>query len=172
MDSDTTTFGLSPEYLANLLSLGLEGGEGSKSSQSEELAKLIRAHLAGPLPPATVVIDALPILLGAMRRELLPQDGRPVSELLLDGDTPLEVIVQVKDYGKRLAVRSEPNRSVGIAIYYTSIASAIVFHDKKITKHAYGYLADSFKALDRGWMTMEMERHICKAERACRKRGK
>ena len=171
MDKDTTTFGLEPRCLADLLRVGLGTSDSSKAKNAEATAELIRAHLAGPLPPDTVVIEALPAILGAMRNELLPENGRPIGELLLDGDTSLEVTERVKDHGKRLAGRSEPNRSVGIAIYYTAIASALVFHDKKITKHSYSYLRDSFDAINRNWMTLEIQRHIAKALRICRKRS-
>ena len=146
--------------------------DSSKAKNAEATAELIRAHLAGPLPPDTVVIEALPAILGAMRKELLPEGGKPIGELLLDCDTSLEVIERIKDHGKRLARRNEPNHSVGTAIYYTAIASALVLHGKKVTKHPYAYLRDSFDAINRSWMTLEIQRHIAKALRICSKRAK
>ena len=172
MTKDPTTFGVDPKCLAHLFGLGLAGDQDDDFSSGPARSELISAYFAGPLPPSRSVILALPALLGALRKELLPEGGRPLAEILTDPDTPLDVIEKIKSHGKGLATHDEPYRSIGIAVYYTSIASALVFHGKKITKHSYAYLRDSLSMPDKSWMTPPIDRHIAKAVRICRKRAK
>jgi len=117
-------------------------------------------------------VEALPTLMGKLCQELLPLGGKPLRKVLLDEETDLRIIEKIKEYGKKLAVREEPERSAGIAVYYAAIASALVFHEKKITRHSYRYLRDSFEVLDKNWMPGDLARHITKAHRVCRKRAK
>ncbi|MCK4623935.1 MAG: hypothetical protein KAV00_01395 [Phycisphaerae bacterium] len=171
-DKETTTFGFSPKRMAKLLGIGVEDDGQSNEAVTEAKAELLRARFAGPLPLETAVVDVLPTLMGKLCQELLPLGGRPLGEVLLDEETGLDVLEKIKAYGKKLARQDEPERSVGITVYYTAIASALLFHDKKITGHSYRYLRDSFDAIDKDWMPGNLARHITKAQRICGKRAK
>lgn len=171
MDEGTTTFGLSPKHMARLLGMGVEREEHCSQASAEMKAEVLRARFAGPLPFEATVIEMLPMSMGTLCQELLPQGGRSLKEVLLDEKTDLRVISKVKEYGRELAGRAEPERSVGIALYYAAIASALLFHDTKLTNHPYGYLRDSFGAMDTEWMPEDLAEHIEKAQRICGRRA-
>ena len=171
--NEDTTFGFPPGHMADLLGIGVAGEEQSGKDAAETKAELLRARFAGPLPLETTVIEALPALIGKLCQNLLPLGGKSLKEVLLDEETDLQIIEQIKDYGKKLAKRDdESDQAVGIAVYYTAIASALLFHRQKITQHPYSYLRDSFEAMDKNWMPGDLARHIMKAHQICRKRPK
>lgn len=172
MDTETTSFGPNPERLAELLGMGIGPGEGPANVSGQANAEWLRAHFAGPLPLGTGITDALPAILGKLAEILLPMGGRSLKDVLLDPETPLAALEKVKSYGKKLTQRGTASHAVGIAIYYTAIASAIIFHDTKISRHSFKYISESLDTMDKDWMTNDLARHIAKARRICQKRAR
>ena len=152
MTNVVPTFGAEPESFVRLLSLGLGGDKRDSGAAEQAKADLLRARLAGPLPPG----------------------GRPLGEALLDEATAPAVLERIKDYGKSLVRRkqSDAEHSVGTAIYYAAIASALVFQGTKITRHSYPALADAFDKLsEKPWMAPELLRQFSRAREICRGRA-
>ena len=90
--------------------------------------------------------------------------------VLLDSETGLDVLETIKDYGKKLVAGkdSEAEHAVSTAIYFAAIASALLFHDQKITSYTYPALAEAFSTLiDKQWLAPELARHLAKARRLC-----
>jgi len=174
MKKDTTTFGQEPERLARLLGMGVEcGGEGESDPDTSK-EELLRLRLAGTLPLETAVIDAIPAIAGRLCEELLPLRGKALGESLLDEGTALDVLEKVKAYGKKLAARedSDVEHAVSVTIYFAAIASALLFHDRKITSYTYPGLAEAFGTLiDKPWMEPALARHFSKARKFCKKRS-
>ncbi len=173
MDEEST-YGLSPERLARLLGIGEEGPAKDRAEGEQAAGRLLRARLEGTLPLESKVVDALPAVLGHLCRELLPLKGRPLGDVLLDPTVEIEAIKELKDYGKKLArrSRSEAEKASAVAIYYAAIASALLFHDEKISGHSYKSLKGSFSMLiGKEWMVPELARHFSKAHKACGNRG-
>ena len=168
MSKDSTTFGASPKRIAELLDIGVELEELSEEAKAETMAELLRARFAGPLPLETAVVEALPTVIGKLCHNLLPLGGKPLKEVLLSNKTDICVIKRVKEYGKKLAGQADPHHTVGIAVYYTAIASAVLFHDEKITQHSYKYVADSLDEITKDWMPTELAHHLSRASEACR----
>ncbi|KPL20813.1 MAG: hypothetical protein AMJ75_11170 [Phycisphaerae bacterium SM1_79] len=68
--------------------------------------------------------------------------------------------------------RSEPEHAVAVAIYYAAIASALVFHDVKVTTHSYESLEASFtRLINKPWMSAELNSLFIRALKLCRKKG-
>ena len=174
MDDKESTFGASAKGLAGLLGVGAGIDVPQDAVGADRAAgELLGARLAGTLPLDTAVVDALPAILGKLQAELLPLAGRPLGEVLLDAKTELGVIKRIKDYGKKLAAGrdSKANHSAATAIYFASIASALLFHDKKITSYSYEHLRESFNELiEETWIPPQLARHLSKARRFCKKR--
>ena len=170
MDRDTTTYGASPAGVAGLLALGVDHKDQPDMAGGDTKAELLEARFAGPLPPETCVAEILPTLLADLCGELLPLGGKPLQDVLLDSQTSPRLVHNIKEYGKKLANRSEPEHTVGVAVYYVAIASALLFHDDKITRHSYRYLADSLDVLDTKWMSPALAAHISNAQQLCRNR--
>jgi len=171
MRRQSTAFGPSSENLARLLGMAAE--EQAEPASDQLTAALLQTRLAGPLPLDPKGADALHIIFSRLRRDLLPQGGRPLGEVLLDKATDVGTFEALKTYGKRLAGRGEceAERAVGITIYHAAIAGALLFHDRRITSKSYGTLADGFRCLaDKPWMTSELARHFSKARRLCLKK--
>ena len=172
MDSSHDLTGV---QLAKLLGLATDRApQEAENGSPEQTARMLQDRLAGPLPMKTEIAEQLPVLLGKLQRGLLPGDGLPIGQLLLDSEATLETLKAVKNYGKQLARRegSQSDHAVGIAIYYTAIASAIVFHNERITRHSFEYLLDSFSDLtERPWMPTDLARHLTKAGKKCQKKA-
>ena len=167
--------GSSSDALARLLGMGTADADGNVADEQETKRELLRLRLAGTMPLDPKVLDRLPAILGRLRDLLLPLGGRPLGDVLLDESTDLEVIVAIKAYGKETSGEEEdsPGHSVALAIYYAAIASALVFHDQRITTRPFSYLAQAFGALmERSWVTPELSRHFAKARQMCRKKQK
>ena len=174
MDKEPSTYGLSPEGLAKILGVGVDAEKLDPEERAiRSKAELLEAMLSGMLPPDSATADALPAIVGRLCREVLPLEGRTLGEVLLDSTAKLEVIKKIKDHGKRLAARKrdETEHAASVAIYFGAIASALLFHDAKITQHSYKNLASSFGMLiDKPWVPSDLARHLSKARKACEKR--
>ena len=157
-----------------MLGIGMAGeAPGDKASIDQAAGELLRARLAGTLPLKTAVVDALPAILGKLGKDLLPLSGKSLGEVLLDESTDLKAVKAIKDYGKRLAARkdTEADHAAAIAIYYAAIASALLFHDERITSHGYEYLRASFEELaEEAWIPAGLTRHFSKARKMCEKK--
>ena len=175
MDDKESTFGASVKGLAGLLGVGVGKDVPQDAASLDKAAgELLRARLSGTLPLDTAVVNALPVILGKLQGDLLPLAGRPLGEVLLDPDTELTAIKSIKDYGKKLAARrdSEADHSAAIAIYFAAIASALLFHNEKITSYSYEHLRESFSELiEDTWIPSEFSRHLSKARKLCEEKG-
>lgn len=170
MDNETT-LGWGPKKMARLLAFGAGTEPAEDRRHPDDVTEeLLRDRLAGPLTLDTRVVDSLPVILGRLCRELLPLAGRPLGEVLLDPETEVGVLDKIKDYGKGLPLgrKKGPEHAAAIAIYYASIASALVFHDRKITGHSYDGLEKSFAVLlSKQWLPPDFARLFGKARKLC-----
>jgi hypothetical protein len=151
---EETTYGLSPDRLARLLALGLEDKKDRADREEEQTAaEVLEEMLSNKLPPEEV--------LGA---------DRTIGSLFLDPKSDLTVIKTLKEYGKELVRRadSEIQKVAATAIYYAAIASALVFHQKKITRHSYAKLQKAYEDLEqKKWIPSDLKRLLKKAKAAC-----
>jgi len=171
---EETTYGLSPERLARLLALGLQNDD----DQDELLAtgtpaEALRKMLARELPLDPAMPDSLPAVLNRPCEEMLAAAGQTMSDLLLDPTSDLTVIEALKDYAKKLVRQggTEAKQAAATAIYYAAIASALVFHQHKITQHLYEKLHQAYTDLDqKPWIPSELKDLFRRADAVCRQR--
>ncbi len=173
MEKEETTYGLSPKHLARLLAIGLEKDDGENKlgdtrTPAEELEEILSRRLS--LDPATP--DSMPAILNRPCGELLPAAGRSMGNVLLDPATDLAIIRTLKDYGKQLVRRGlEGKRAAAIVIYYAAIASALLFHNHKITQHSYEKLEKAYTDLEqKPWVPPELKELFQKARTLCQER--
>ena len=175
MNAKKTTFGTDPQRMADMLDQGI-GADDGDLTPDEAREDLLSKRLRGSLPLTQTQANDLAVIAGELR-ERLPLQGRALGEVILDEETELEVLVEIKEYGKALstATESDIERDVGLTIYYAAIASAMLFRRKTITSYSFGALADAFGTLvdkHKRWMNPKLDRHFRKARRACRKKMK
>ena len=173
MNAKKTTFGTEPQRMADMLGMGTEADSGDLTPD-EAKEDMLGKRLAGSLPLTQTQANDLAVIAGEFR-ERLPLGGRSLGEVILDEETELDILVEIKEYGKSLstATESEVDREVGLTIYYAAIASAILFHNQRITSHPADALANALGALvEKRWMNPKLARHFAKARKACRKKMK
>jgi hypothetical protein len=168
------TYGLSPARLGRLLALGQQGGPGQANPRhGPTVSELLQEILSSDLPLDPTLPDSLPVVLNWPSHEVLAVSGQTIGELLLDCRTDLEVIKTLKDYGKELARRGRPGmkQAAATAIYYAAIASALVFHRHKITKHSYRSLQEAYAELEqKPWVSSGLKDLFRRALAVCRQR--
>ena len=171
---EETTHGLGPQQLARLLAIGLrahhsQGNPGNSQTPADVLQNILDREL--PLDPASP--NSLPTVLNWTSDEVLSAAGRTIRDLLLNPQTHLVVVRTLKDYGKGLVRRagSGAKETAATVIYYAAIASALVFHGRKITRHSYGTLYEAYTELGKKtWIPSELKDLFGRAHAICRQR--
>jgi hypothetical protein len=171
MKEEPTSFGLSPEKVARILRIGSDGHGTDQASYSESnTAELLRDRLAQSFPSARPFGLPVPWLsvLPCLPTVLLPRET--IGDLLQGPQTPMSLLKRLKQHGKDLfsKAESEPQRDVGLTIYYAAIANALVFHGVLITRFDYAGLRRPLATLaDKEWMFPELRVLFAKARNYC-----
>jgi len=148
MKDKSTTYGLNPKKVVELLKIGKDADSTAinidqhKSDMiSEKLNETVPIYFSTEQDPS----DKLQCL----RNTIAVLSGEPVRKLLQNPKTDIALVRMIKDYGRKLSDCSESEAEYHISntIYYAAIAHALVFHDLKITNHAYKNLKKSFDRL-------------------------
>jgi hypothetical protein len=171
MDKRPTTFGLNPNKLAGLWNIGSDTDEAEKSDDtSNKKTELLRDLLSGPLPTHS------PKAASRVKKQMHPKSiihfltDAPIEKLLYNPETDIILLRKVKDYGKKLSgnAKSQVEYQVANTVYFAAIASALVFHDRRITKFSYKNLEGYFRRLDReNWIPESLRRLFTKAREYC-----
>jgi hypothetical protein len=168
-----STYGLRLDQLAGLFSLGIdcpvEGREGQ-----QRMAAMLREHLTCALPAGPLLLDALVMMVGRLGYEARSLGGKTLVELLLDPRTDLGLLRAIKECCKRLSssLESKAEAAIATTLYYAAMASALVYHDKKITQHSYDALDEACALLmDKPWMDRELAALFCRARGLCQRCG-
>ncbi len=79
----------------------------------------------------------------------------------------------IKDCSKRLSfsLDSKTEAALATTTYYAALASALVYHDKKITQYSYDALEQSFATFSaKKWVGPELAGLFARARRICQDR--
>ena len=171
-----TTDSTSPERLAQLLAMGLrDHHSGGSPGDTETLTEVLDDMLDAQLPLDPTLPNSLPTVLNWTSEEVLSAARRSIRDLLLDPRTHLDVITTLKDYIKELVRRRSPGeeKTAVRVIYYAAIASGLVFHGRKITRHSFETLHGAFTELDRKtWIPSDLRDLFVKALAVCEQHEK
>jgi hypothetical protein len=166
-----TMFGIDPEnvrrFLDDCLTPASPQEQGSEQARMEQLLQdqlSEKCPLSRPIRSGSWLIDEV-------QEKVLLDLSRPVREVLLDDQTSLDTLRDIKDRYRQWAEKASDKRMqrVYTTIYFAAIARALVVHGKMITRLPPSYLIRSFGALaDKPWMVPAI-RDLCrKAQQACR----
>ncbi len=154
-----------------LLNLGINKDFLEDDSDSEEIkADLLYDILTGTLPMDKTSKDSLPDILQRLCQNLHSLAGDKLGDLLLYPHSDIEIIWKVKNYAKQLGTAADKKveYDVTLAIYHAAIASALVFHDEKITQYTYSELSNSFDSLRKqDWIFHDLSQLFLKAFQIC-----
>jgi hypothetical protein len=163
MTSQGSMFGLGPDQVASLLKLGM-GYDPPGPDREQEKADLLRDQLAGRLSDADMA-DRDPTQ-NAMRAVT----GSSLQDLILGEKTHPAVLRVIKSQGARLSrsAQSEARRQAANVIYYAAIASALVWHEQKISEFSVGDLTASFMTLESlPWLPPRIAQLFHRAVQVC-----
>jgi len=169
---------LTSQQRTRLLKLGLscEASEANTDSE-EEKADLLYDILINALPVDGTTVASLPPVLRSLSGKLYSVAGEPLGDLLQNPETDISVIERIKNYAKdcaeqlETAGKSKAEKDIFLAIYFTAIASALLFCHKKITQHSYENLRRFFSSYaEKTWVLDELRIHFEKALQYCQKR--
>ena len=168
---------LTSQQRTRLLSLGLSSEASEVNIDSEEKADMLYDILVRTLPVDGSTVASLPPVLRSLSGKLRSVAGEPLGDLLQNPGTDISVIEKIKDYTKDYGAglgtssKSKAEKDIFLAIYFAAIASAFLFHNKKITQHSYEDLKRFFSYYaEKSWVLDELRIHFKKAHEYCRKR--
>jgi len=171
MDKDSTTFGLKPDKLAQLWNMGDKMDQGnSEESDDQRKADLLFDRLAQKLPFDHVVAHLLPKALAQICKDIQPFTCNSYGILINNPLTDVTILKKIKNNNKKLSqnVNSDVEYDVITVIYYAAIASALVYHNQRITSFSYVHLNKKFiSLLEHTWLTSEIKNLFQKARNYC-----
>jgi hypothetical protein len=138
------------------------------------MAAMLREHLTSALPAGPLLLDALVMMVGRLGYETHSLGGKTLVELLLDPRTDLGLLRAIKECCKRLSssLESKAEAAIATTLYYAAMASALVYHDKKITQHSYDVLEAACALLiGKPWMDRELAELFSRARGLCQRSG-
>jgi len=174
MKKKPKTYGLVSGQLAKILKVCANtdqaDGEISTTQQKAELMQdmLSETLISGTLKgsPLREELTHLCHISGLLASE-------PIRNLLCNSQTDIELIEKTKEHGKKLSkgTPSTTEHDTANAIYYAAIASALVFHDTKITKYSYKDLESAFAAFVKfDWVSPDILELFKKACEYCKEK--
>jgi len=171
-----SAFGLRLDQMASLFSMGAGDPDPSdEKGDSERMAALLQEHLASALARRSLLLDALLMMMGQQDYDARLLAGKSLGEVLLSPQSDIALLQGIKDCSKRLSgtLDSEAEAVIAKTLYFAALASALVYHDRKITQSSYEKLEESFALLiEKKWMAEELKmlfsraKHICEGKRS------
>jgi len=171
MDKETTTFGLKSQKLAQLWNIRSEEEEGTnKDIKDKTKAELLCDRLAQKISIENFLAQILPKAFAETCKNIQPFTGNSYGVLLNDPLTEIIILKKIKEENKKLAQHknSDIEYEIITVIYYAAIASALVYHDQKITSFSYDHLKDKYiSLLNNTWLTADLRNLFQEALNSC-----
>ncbi len=171
-DNSKQDLNLTSQHKTRLFSLALsrtrnEDDIGDDEKRTDILYDLFTGTL--PVPPRTK--DRLPPSLRNQSESLRSVAGQPICDLLQDPQADVSVIQRIKDYAKEsgAVTTSKIEKDALLALYYAAIASALLLHGTKISKHSWADLTQFFRSLaTKKWVLPELKTFFLRAQEHCK----
>ncbi len=162
---------LKPSSAARLLGISLDNKDVCEHHPNEAIGELLESHL----DCVWYLDEGRQRIWPKLVRQVPRRNGSPaqatIGELLLDQQTKLSTIKQIRDRAKAQVVRasSEAEQAVMTTIYFAAIANGLVHRRMKITTCSYASLELSFEKLIRkAWMPAGLANLFRQAAELCR----
>jgi hypothetical protein len=166
-----TTFGLRLGQLADLFAVVVKNQESPEAECPEEnLPRMLRDELAEVMPGSSLLFPTVLEISTNRQSDVALLVGQSLRQLFFGSEATISQLQLVKEAAKHLTgtLASEAQRAVANTIYHAAIARCLTLHNKKITKHSYEKLDESFALLiEKDWMAEELVGLFSDARRIC-----
>ena len=172
MKDKSTTYGLNPERIAELLNIAKDA-ESASVDTNQDKSELIIEKLNETVPIYFSTEQNPTKKLKRLRHTIAVLSGEPIGKLLENPKTDIKLIRMIKDYGRKLSdkAESEAEHHISNTIYYAAIAHALVYHDIRITNYSYDKLMKSYDfLLEEQWIPKNLLNLFGKAIKHCKAR--
>ncbi len=169
---ESSTFGLKPDQLARLWTLGSEpDATAPTSDHDQEKTDLLYDRLAEKIPLEQVMAQVLPQALAQLCQEIKPFSDHSFGALLTNPATDIHVLRAIKNYHKKKVAGSEAEHDTAAVIYYAAIANALVWHQQQITSFSFQHLAVKYATLKQwSWVPTDLIALFAEALTFCQAR--
>ena len=175
MKEESTTQGVNPEQLRRLFDIGRDTKKSDEAKGgNQQRTEMLCRSLSQPLPLDQSPIDLLPSSLGPLCHSISLFAGETISELLSNPSTDIPFIQSIKRWSKEWSTQTKSieEKDVAVAIYYASIAHALVFHNRRITRFSYKELESAFSRLvNKEWITKDLSALLLMAGKVCKEKA-
>ena len=166
-----TTFGLRLGQLADLFAVAVKNQASPDAECAEEnLAEMLHDELAEVMPGSSLLFPAVSEITTSRQSDVALLVGQSLQQLFFGPEVTIGQLQLVKEASKRLTgtLVSVAQCAVANTIYHAAIARCLTLHNKKITKHSYEKLDESFALLiEKDWMAGELVELFSDARRIC-----
>ena len=174
MKDKSTTYGLVPKKVVELLNIGKEV-RSAPNDIDQQKRDLISERLNETVPLYFSTEKKPSKKLQRLRHTIAILSGEPIGKLLQNPKTDITLIRMIKDYSRKLSTRAitEAEHHTANTIYYAAIAHALTCHNLKITKYSYTNIHESFCQLSKEcWIPKDLRDLFTKASEYCKARVK
>jgi WD40 repeat protein/serine/threonine protein kinase len=171
--SEESVFGLNPEQLSRLLSVGEQGGLSHGKGDDEKTAELLERQMRLSLCEIASSMDPLADALNKLGCEAQSLADESLLNILLDRPSDSSILEALNEYSRRQSssVRTEAEHAIATTIYYAAAASLLVHHERNVTTYSYESLAESFAELAaKTWMMESLKGLFLRAYDICKQR--
>ena len=169
-----SAFGLRRDQIASLFSIGAgDPNPSDEKGDGGQMKALLQEHLVSALAKRSLLLDTLLMMMGQQAYDTRLLAGKPLSDVLLSPQSDIALLQGIKDCTKRLSgeLDSEVEAALAKTFYFAALASALVYHDRKITQNTYEKLERSFALLiEKKWITEELRVLFSRAKQICEAR--
>ena len=140
----------------------------------EQARQHLEQHLEAAYIAGSESRESLPAVMTHAYKEVKTRSGQTLKRLLLDPNTTLDLLNDIKQTYKTRAMHasSEMEKSCARILYYTVIANALVFHQKRISSFSYHTLKRNLtKLINKPWLDSDTRHLLMQACRVCENRG-
>ena len=165
-----STYGLRLDQMADLFALGAEESDPAvEKADDQTLQALLAEQLTCTEPKGSLIRETLEMMIGAPDQ----LRGESLAKVLLEGDSDLGLLKDIKDASKALSYALDSSTETALArtLYFSAIAAALVYHDVRISQSTYATLAESLTILiEKAWIVPELAELFSRARDICRDR--
>ena len=166
-----TTFGLRLGQLADLFAMAVNNQASLEDECAKEnLAQMLRYELSEVMPGSSMLFPAVSEVSASRQTDVALLVGQSLLQLFFGPEATIGQLQLVKEAAKHLTITSasEDKRAAANTIYHAAIARCLILYNKKITKHSYEKLDESFALLiEKDWMDRELVKLFSDARRVC-----